>query len=613
MNRPLFLRLAVATALLGPLAVGPLTVGPARADEPGQPLLDRAMSAKLDADSPADLAKVVEFCEQALEKGLDADGERFAKELATGSLNEQAEAQIVQAVRKIGEPAGQKLRKEAVELLKKSLDLQPDQFEANLLLARAASLPGRRGDDELPKILERGRVAADAAVRLAGSDAEQVAKALFVRATLAEDDTSRLADLNQAILQDADNPAARLMRAELRKRSGDDAGALEDLRTVLKGDAANGLALRQAVAILLEQEQLDEATGLLETYLADHEGDDDLRQVRAQLLLKQEKHDEALAEIDRVLKKSPDDREALTIRIDILRAMERYGDAVDEFKKAFPGSRMPPPVRALFADLLLDAEQYAEAKKQLDRVLRRQADQPALLFARSRANIGLKDYDAAILDLEAAIDQLGEDPALLIQLAFYYEVAERSERAIEIFGDAIKAIGEPEDDGARKLKAEAIRGRGDARLSIGDHAAAVPDYEKALKLVPDDDGVLNNLAWVLSTSPDDAVRNGKRALELAKKAVEVTESKKPHIISTLASAYAEVGDFEQAREWSAKAVELAKEQADDAEMIEHLEKELTFYQRNEPFRERKTREAKPPLKRPDADGSDDDSGSGFDF
>ena len=93
-------------------------------------------------------------------------------------------------------------------------------------------------------------------------------------------------------------------------------------------------------------------------------------------------------------------------------------------------------------------------------------------------------------------------------------------------------------------------------LSVGKHAEAVKDYEEALKIDPEDTGVLNNLAWVLATSPDDPVRNADRSIELGTKACELTKYQKPHILSTLAAGYAEKGDWETAKKWSAKAVEM---------------------------------------------------------
>jgi len=69
----------------------------------------------------------------------------------------------------------------------------------------------------------------------------------------------------------------------------------------------------------------------------------------------------------------------------------------------------------------------------------------------------------------------------------------------------------------------------------------------------------------LATSPDDKLRDGKRALKLATKAAESSGYETPHILSTLAAAYAETGDFENAAKWSQKAVELAQKAVDSAQ------------------------------------------------
>jgi hypothetical protein len=109
---------------------------------------------------------------------------------------------------------------------------------------------------------------------------------------------------------------------------------------------------------------------------------------------------------------------------------------------------------------------------------------------------------------------------------------------------------------------------------------------------PEDSGILNNLAWVLATSPEDALRDGKRSIELATKAAEVTEFKEAHILSTLASGYAEVGEWEKAVEWAKKAVE-----AGEGEMKEQLQKELDSYLEKKPWREKQDVKEKPDIQR----------------
>jgi tetratricopeptide (TPR) repeat protein len=124
------------------------------------------------------------------------------------------------------------------------------------------------------------------------------------------------------------------------------------------------------------------------------------------------------------------------------------------------------------------------------------------------------------------------------------------------------------------------RGRADTYLMVGKHAEAMADYERALELSPDDESILNNLSWLLSTSPVDEVRDSSRAIELATKACELTDYKAAYILSTLAAGYAEAGDFEKAIQWSQKAVDNSSD-----ELREPLTKELESYRAGKPWRE----------------------------
>jgi hypothetical protein len=77
----------------------------------------------------------------------------------------------------------------------------------------------------------------------------------------------------------------------------------------------------------------------------------------------------------------------------------------------------------------------------------------------------------------------------------------------------------------------------------------------------------------------------------------------PHILSTLAAAYAETGDFDSALKWSKKAVETSQKLLDlaaDDQAREELEanhkqltKEVENYEQKKPVRERQSAEDKP--------------------
>ena len=149
--------------------------------------------------------------------------------------------------------------------------------------------------------------------------------------------------------------------------------------------------------------------------------------------------------------------------------------------------------------------------------------------------------------------------------------------------------------------------RATAYINMGKHALAIKDYDIALENLPDSEHMLNNLSWILSTSKDDALRDGKRALELGKRACEITNYKAAYILSTYAAGFAELGDWENATKWSTKAVELRREDLAKAstpddkkkqkETVDHLEQELESYKQMKPWREKQeTKENTAPIR-----------------
>ncbi len=78
---------------------------------------------------------------------------------------------------------------------------------------------------------------------------------------------------------------------------------------------------------------------------------------------------------------------------------------------------------------------------------------------------------------------------------------------------------------------------------------------------------------------------------MGKKACELTDFSEAHLVSTLAAAYAETGDFEKAIEYAKKAVELGEKEA--SEQIEQLREELKSYEEKKPWREKNLPAEKP--------------------
>jgi tetratricopeptide (TPR) repeat protein len=208
---------------------------------------------------------------------------------------------------------------------------------------------------------------------------------------------------------------------------------------------------------------------------------------------------------------------------------------------------------------------------------------PEAIITRSMLAARKDKWADAIADMQILLQSDPTNSEYRLRLATYCVGDKRPRKAIEVLTGIIDGISSDADKDQQEVKGDAFRARGDALLSVGKHAEAVKDYEASLKIDPEDTGVLNNLAWVLATSPDDGVRNSKRSVELGLKACELTKYEKPHILSTLAAGYAEGGDWETAIKWSSKANELGSK---DQEVDEQLKKELQGYKEKKPWREK---------------------------
>ncbi len=98
----------------------------------------------------------------------------------------------------------------------------------------------------------------------------------------------------------------------------------------------------------------------------------------------------------------------------------------------------------------------------------------------------------------------------------------------------------------------------------GNDALALQDLNHSIQLDPKYKPAYNELAWLLATSPLANLRDGKKAVEYATKACELSEWKDPHIVDTLAAAYAESGDFDNAVKWENQYLQNPNLTASDA-------------------------------------------------
>jgi Flp pilus assembly protein TadD len=129
-------------------------------------------------------------------------------------------------------------------------------------------------------------------------------------------------------------------------------------------------------------------------------------------------------------------------------------------------------------------------------------------------------------------------------------------------------------------------GLGIARYSQGDPAAAEAEFRLAARVDPHWPRAARDAAWTLATYPDDRVRNGILAVQLAQKACDATQDSEPVFLDTLAAAQAEAGHFEQAAATARKAVQ--SKSALSPDLARQIEARLRLYERKQPFRSTRT-------------------------
>src|SRR5262249_32651466 len=112
---------------------------------------------------------------------------------------------------------------------------------------------------------------------------------------------------------------------------------------------------------------------------------------------------------------------------------------------------------------------------------------------------------------------------------------------------------------------------------------AIAHWENAVANKSDFVPVLNNLAWVLSAFPEPSIRNGDKALRLADRAHQLSGSKDPAVLRTLAAAYAENGRLTAELATAESGLQVANAQNNSA-LVETFEGHLLHYRANAPVR-----------------------------
>ncbi len=262
-----------------------------------------------------------------------------------------------------------------------------------------------------------------------------------------------------------------------------------------------------------------------------------------------------------------------------------------------------------FGVALVAAGRPAEATNYLARALRVDPDDVMAHENLGLALTDLGDFDGAIAHFSEAIRLAPVDPRAYAYLGKACSAEGKSDDAMRYYLWALQI--NPEYAAAHYyLGIEYLkRGSPDAAVSSLESAVkfgpamvrpqlelaglyshrhetarAIAGYRKVLRLNPDLPEALNNLAWLLATTPDASLRNGAEAVQLAQRACEKTAWQQALLIGTLAAAYAEAGDFDQAVQTARKACDTASAHGEN-ELLQENQALMAQYKNRQPCRD----------------------------
>jgi len=312
--------------------------------------------------------------------------------------------------------------------------------------------------------------------------------------------------------------------------------------------------------------------------------------------LAQQHYAEAVADLERALAAAP---QATSIHYPLAlayRGLGRKDDAAAHVRKRGDGALTPAdPLMGEIASLLqnaaafeargskaLEDKQWSEAVAQLSKAIALAPNN-----ASTRLNLGTAYYmqgdaDRALGQYREAIRLSPSFARAHFVLGLLLETRGDDRGAIDEF---IATVGaDPKNLDARFSLANALRRNGrieeslphyDAILRadpsasqasfgyamglvrLGRYREARDRLDAAVKAFPDQPGLAHALARVLAASPDDHVRDGRRAAAIVSALMKTQRS--PSLVETMAMTQAELGRFDEAVRWQREAIELARQ------------------------------------------------------
>lgn len=385
------------------------------------------------------------------------------------------------------------------------------------------------------------------------------------------------ADLTRAIKLGEDGPEIRFHRGVALKRLGKADHALSDLTRCLRQQPRFAVALFERSGLLVARGDLSRAIRDLSAAIQAEPTSADYRIERAKLLMRTGRLEAAAEDYQAAIDLLPTDLELYLLRGESLLQAERHGAALECFQQAidldvqcgaaFIGRgrafaargepeaavreltkaiRLEPRSAAAYAargEASLSLGEYKAAAEDLTRAAKwgPPSELPRLRRLRAEALAQMENYQPALADLTAYLEQFPDDVEARAHRGFVQSELGRWEEAIDDISRAIRSAPERADEFTRlgrtcsqkaidhftrlietEPRAEWFRKRALAFEFHEDSRRALSDYNAALKLDPQLATCLARRAALLEMSGDHAraIEDYTRLIELEQQVAE---------------------------------------------------------------------------------------------
>jgi tetratricopeptide (TPR) repeat protein len=289
--------------------------------------------------------------------------------------------------------------------------------------------------------------------------------------------------------------------------------------------------------------------------------------------------DKAIADLDQAIRLDPKHELAYNNRGTAWLEKKEYDKAIVDFTVDI---RLYPKDVSAYSNrgsAWMAKREYDRALIDLDQAIHLDPKHAPAYNNRACVWLAKQAYDKAIADCNEAISIDPENAQAYILRARTWIEKKEFDKAVADCNGAIWLDRETANSSVVCGRAYVIRGR--ALQGMKDYGEAIADNNHAIRLDPESVDAYNNRAWLWATCPDAKYRDGRKAVESATKACELTRWNEPPIIDTLAAAYAESGDFAEAVKWQAKAIALL----DDDKKKDDYRSRLKLYEQRKPYHE----------------------------